>query len=300
MSRIAERAEAEANYQQWSERLGRLQRDHWYSPGDRITAALTHAARAGGARRRSGRDPVLHPQRSNRHGDGPVPTAGPADRPVAARLDGEPDDAVVGRRPDRGRHLHDDRRDGVVRRRRRRSTRARSPPATPFWCSPARPIARAPPPPTCSASSRSHEALVPRDRGCRRAADRARARHDGSVGRAVAAQPRPRPRVPGAALRPARLRPIGCRIPVRSASISRSATWSELLDGRRALVFGHSYGGNVALAAAARHPELVVAVAVYETPLSWLDWWPGTTAGADGDRDAGRSRPTPPSGSCGA
>ena len=44
MSRIAERAEAEANYQQWSEWLGRLQREHWLSPGDRITAALTHAA----------------------------------------------------------------------------------------------------------------------------------------------------------------------------------------------------------------------------------------------------------------
>jgi pimeloyl-ACP methyl ester carboxylesterase len=53
-----------------------------------------------------------------------------------------------------------------------------------------------------------------------------------------------------------------------------------LLGGRRALVFGHSYGGNVALATAARHPEQAVAVAVYETPLSWLDWWPGTTAGA--------------------
>ena len=25
----------------------------------------------------------------------------------------------------------------------------------------------------------------------------------------------------------------------------------------------------------------MVAVAVYETPLSWLDWWPGSTAGAD-------------------
>ncbi|MGH9133939.1 MAG: alpha/beta fold hydrolase [Ilumatobacteraceae bacterium] len=55
----------------------------------------------------------------------------------------------------------------------------------------------------------------------------------------------------------------------------------ELLGGRRALLFGHSYGGNVALATAARHPELVVAVAVYETPLSWLDWWPGSTAGGD-------------------
>jgi pimeloyl-ACP methyl ester carboxylesterase len=54
-----------------------------------------------------------------------------------------------------------------------------------------------------------------------------------------------------------------------------------LLGGRRALVVGHSYGGNVALAAAARCPEQVVAAAVYETPLSWLDWWPGSTAGAD-------------------
>jgi pimeloyl-ACP methyl ester carboxylesterase len=53
----------------------------------------------------------------------------------------------------------------------------------------------------------------------------------------------------------------------------------DLLDGRRALLFGHSYGGDVALAAADRRPELVTGVVVYETPLSWLDWWPGTTAG---------------------
>lgn len=55
----------------------------------------------------------------------------------------------------------------------------------------------------------------------------------------------------------------------------------ELLGGRRAVLIGHSFGGNVALATAARHPELVAAVAVYETPLSWEPWWPGTTAGAD-------------------
>jgi pimeloyl-ACP methyl ester carboxylesterase len=47
------------------------------------------------------------------------------------------------------------------------------------------------------------------------------------------------------------------------------------------VVFGHSYGGNVALATAERHPELVAGIAVYETPLSWLPWWPGTTAGGD-------------------
>jgi pimeloyl-ACP methyl ester carboxylesterase len=53
-----------------------------------------------------------------------------------------------------------------------------------------------------------------------------------------------------------------------------------VLGGRRAVVFGHSYGGNVALALATRHPDLVAAVAVYETPLSWMEWWPGSTAGA--------------------
>ena len=47
-----------------------------------------------------------------------------------------------------------------------------------------------------------------------------------------------------------------------------------------AVVFGHSFGGNVALGLAARRPELVSAVVVYETPLSWLDSWPGNTAGA--------------------
>ena len=70
-------------------------------------------------------------------------------------------------------------------------------------------------------------------------------------------------------------------IPVRSAADQQVADLVELLGGRRAFVFGHSYGGNIALATAARHPELVVGVAVYETPMSWLDWWPGTTAGAD-------------------
>ena len=54
-----------------------------------------------------------------------------------------------------------------------------------------------------------------------------------------------------------------------------------VLGGRTAVVFGHSYGGNIALALATRRPDLVSAVAVYETPLSWLDWWPGSTAGAD-------------------
>ncbi len=46
------------------------------------------------------------------------------------------------------------------------------------------------------------------------------------------------------------------------------------------VVVGHSFGGNVALGLAARRPDLVAAVVVYETPLSWLDWWPDNSAGA--------------------
>ena len=62
----------------------------------------------------------------------------------------------------------------------------------------------------------------------------------------------------------------------------------SLLAGRRAVLIGHSYGGNVALAAAAQRREQIAGVGVYETPLSWEPWWPGTTAGAaaranDGD-----------------
>jgi pimeloyl-ACP methyl ester carboxylesterase len=45
------------------------------------------------------------------------------------------------------------------------------------------------------------------------------------------------------------------------------------------LAFGHSFGGNVVLGAAESHPELIRQAAIYETPLSWLDWWPGGTAG---------------------
>ncbi len=44
-------------------------------------------------------------------------------------------------------------------------------------------------------------------------------------------------------------------------------------------LFGHSFGGNVVLAFAARRPDLVSSVTVYETPLSWFDWWPGNSAG---------------------
>jgi pimeloyl-ACP methyl ester carboxylesterase len=63
--------------------------------------------------------------------------------------------------------------------------------------------------------------------------------------------------------------------------------------GRRSVVVGHSYGAVVALTAASRRPDLVVAVGAFEPPLPWLAWWPATTAGAAAiaQADDGRGDP---------
>ena len=75
----------------------------------------------------------------------------------------------------------------------------------------------------------------------------------------------------------------------RSRSVGPPWTVEANVDDLEALVrasptvpvtlFGHSFGGNVALALAGRRPELVSSVVLYETPLSWFDWWPGDSAG---------------------
>lgn len=47
-----------------------------------------------------------------------------------------------------------------------------------------------------------------------------------------------------------------------------------------AVLVGHSYGGVVALAIAAKRPELVRALTVFEAPMPWIDWWPGNAGGS--------------------
>lgn len=54
---------------------------------------------------------------------------------------------------------------------------------------------------------------------------------------------------------------------------------------RRVVAVGHSLGGNLVLAAAARRPDLITAAGVYEAPLPWLDEWPATTAGIQAAAD---------------
>lgn len=53
----------------------------------------------------------------------------------------------------------------------------------------------------------------------------------------------------------------------------------EVIDERPCIVAGHSYGAAIALAAAQRRPDLVLAVVSYEGPMPWCDWWPTSSAG---------------------
>jgi pimeloyl-ACP methyl ester carboxylesterase len=46
-----------------------------------------------------------------------------------------------------------------------------------------------------------------------------------------------------------------------------------VLDGRPAVLMGHSFGGVAALGAAVRVPDLVEAVVVYETSIAWAPGW---------------------------
>jgi len=50
-----------------------------------------------------------------------------------------------------------------------------------------------------------------------------------------------------------------------------------VLDGRPAVVVGHSFGGVIAAGAAVRAPELVQALVMYESGPAWAPGWDDTT-----------------------
>lgn len=95
-----------------------------------------------------------------------------------------------------------------------------------------------------------------------------------------------------------------------SRGASPAATMSEhvddlvaVLDGEPALLVGHSFGGDVALACCERRPDLVQAALVFEPPLPWLaawrstgesgGWAPGSGPGAGGATAPGSDGPPP-------
>ena len=54
----------------------------------------------------------------------------------------------------------------------------------------------------------------------------------------------------------------------------------QIVGDRKVFIFGHSFGGHMALGMASRHPDKVLGIATYETPLSWMPWWSSNSAGA--------------------
>ena len=68
-------------------------------------------------------------------------------------------------------------------------------------------------------------------------------------------------------------------LPLATSLEDHVADLVTIVAGRPAVLVGHSYGGDVALGAAAECPAEVRAVGVYEPPLPWSDWWPRRTKG---------------------
>jgi pyruvate kinase len=88
MARVAERAERDANYAQWADHLGRLQRRGAADGPDRITMAITHAA--GLAATDAGADAILCCTRSGR-----TALAMARFRPLARLIGLSPDPSTV-------------------------------------------------------------------------------------------------------------------------------------------------------------------------------------------------------------
>ncbi len=58
----------------------------------------------------------------------------------------------------------------------------------------------------------------------------------------------------------------------------------DVIGSRPSVLIGHSFGGTLALACAARHPSHVLGVVTYENPMPWLDWWPSDTGAGRASR----------------
>lgn len=54
----------------------------------------------------------------------------------------------------------------------------------------------------------------------------------------------------------------------------------KVVGDRKVVVFGHSFGGHMALGLASQSPQSVAGVSTYESPLSWMEWWTQNSAGA--------------------
>ncbi|HUS61419.1 MAG TPA: alpha/beta hydrolase [Acidimicrobiales bacterium] len=69
-------------------------------------------------------------------------------------------------------------------------------------------------------------------------------------------------------------------LPVAISLADHVADLFRIIADRPCVIVGHSYGGDVAIAAACERPAQVRAVGAFEPPMPWLPWWPETSAGS--------------------
>ena len=300
-SRIAERAEAEATYAQWAERLGRTQR----TPCARRSAtgspmAITHAAWLAADDVGADGHPVLHPLRAHGAGDGPLPPGDPAGRPVAGP------GARCRRSPCRGAWSRCRWTTYTTRPTRWSGSPSSGPShagwsaaATRCWSSPAPPTVRAARATDVVRIVASRAAVIWSRRGgpARRAAGRAGARLDGPLGRhapAVAA---------GSTRRTASCATTGAATGARSRTPGPFAMDAQVDDLSSCSTAAGPCCSATATAATScsprpqRRPDLVAARGgVRGAAVSWPRGGRAPPAGVAAARRAGPR--TPPSGSC--
>jgi pimeloyl-ACP methyl ester carboxylesterase len=71
-------------------------------------------------------------------------------------------------------------------------------------------------------------------------------------------------------------RGYGSSVQARGAPVGVDGHIEDLLrviDGRRVVLVGHSFGGVTVVGAALRAPELVAAAVLYETGMAWVPGW---------------------------
>jgi pimeloyl-ACP methyl ester carboxylesterase len=64
-------------------------------------------------------------------------------------------------------------------------------------------------------------------------------------------------------------------VPLHTSIEGQIDDLASVIDGRPAVVIGHSYGGTICIGAALRHDpsNTIVSLAAYEPPLPWLSIW---------------------------
>lgn len=67
-------------------------------------------------------------------------------------------------------------------------------------------------------------------------------------------------------------------VPVSSRFDDQVEDLISIIDDQPCVGVGHSFGGDIVLAAAQVRPDLIDTAVVFEAPMPWMPWWPAENA----------------------